>query len=88
VGHALIFDRKLLESGFDPRGTTLGQGKARIAKSELDKWGVAWEVLGREDVFGVWVEGEKKCAFYSFNPIDYSHSVWRRMFTNITHSRR
>ena len=42
-------------------GTTLG--KARIAKSELDKWGVAWEVLGRDDVFGVWVEGERKCEY-------------------------
>jgi hypothetical protein len=54
-----MFDRKVLEGGFNVKGTMLG--RARIAKSELDKWGVAWEVLGRDELFDVWVAGEKKC---------------------------
>jgi hypothetical protein len=63
IYQALTFDAAVAEDGFSLAGTS-----AETA-DKADKWdGISEVILGREDWFAAWMDGEKKCALLDLIP--------------------
>lgn len=57
IYQALAFDTALTDEGFDLPGTTLA-----TADDKDSHWdGISDEILGKQEWFEAWVEGERKC---------------------------
>lgn len=68
IYEALSFDSALREEGFDIDGTTAAS-RENDPDTVHGKWGGLSEViLGREEWFEAWMEGERECEFMSPQP--------------------
>ena len=60
IYQALAFDTALKDEGFDLPGTTA----ALVTDKTAHQWeGISEVILGKQEWFEAWVEGERKCKF-------------------------
>ncbi|THU91630.1 RINT-1 family protein [Dendrothele bispora CBS 962.96] len=70
IYQALSFDSSLVEEGFELTGT--------CAKDADEKWpGISDVILGRDDWFGAWLEGERAFTEGQYHEIISSSDAWK-----------
>jgi hypothetical protein len=66
IYQAISFDSSMREQGFDLPGTTVAQLAAREGRADTKLWeGISDVILGRDQWFDAWLEGERKCKMIS-----------------------
>ncbi|KAJ7102352.1 TIP-1 family-domain-containing protein [Mycena belliarum] len=74
IYQTLIFDAAVSEEGFGLRGTSAGSGQA---SDKDDKWdGVSDIILGKEEWFVAWMDGEKQFAENQYHEIIGAIDAW------------
>jgi len=75
IYEALVFDSALREEGFDIVGTTTATRSSDGGTKS--KWeGISEVILGREDWFEAWLEGERQFAMDQYMDIISSSDAW------------
>ncbi|KAH9937391.1 TIP-1 family-domain-containing protein [Fomitopsis serialis] len=75
IYEALAFDSALREEGFDIVGTTAASGSS--GGGTKSKWeGISEVILGREEWFEAWMEGERQFAMDQYMDIISSSDAW------------
>jgi hypothetical protein len=72
IYQSLIFDATLLEEGFAIEKTSASVGPHPGGKGsgneDANKWdGISEVILGREEWFEAWMEGERKCELWNLS---------------------
>ncbi|KZT74918.1 hypothetical protein DAEQUDRAFT_659434 [Daedalea quercina L-15889] len=76
IYESLAFDSALREEGFDITGTTAASDPAGTV-SVTPKWeGISEVILGREEWFKAWMEGERQFAMDQYIDIISSSDAW------------